>query len=121
MGEFVVASPGRPLPCPGQDLDDRLMPVHGLFHSEWLAQERFTFAEPTLVGCHRSVRFLVRSNFGGLNVIVGRYLLAILGGPNLRAPLSLQVSETATFLLSLQFPRQLDFTFKKLPGAIESC
>ena len=69
IGGIVVAGPGRSLPCPGQDLDDRPVPVHGLFHGKWLAQERFAFAEPTLVG--HTVRCALRwaRNFGRLNGI----------------------------------------------------
>jgi len=63
IGEFVVASAGRPLPCPGQDLDQGGVPLDRLFHRERLAQERLAFAEPTLVGDHRFVRSHVRSKF----------------------------------------------------------
>jgi hypothetical protein len=63
MSEFVVASPGRPLPCAGQDLDHCSVPVHRVFHGERLTEERLTFTEPTFVGDHRFVCLHVRSKF----------------------------------------------------------
>jgi hypothetical protein len=61
VGGFVFGSLGRSLRCAGQDFDDRGVSFHRLFDGERLTQERLAFAEPTLVGDHRSVRFLVRS------------------------------------------------------------
>ena len=40
VGDFIVASPGRPLGCPGQDFDQSGVPLYCLFHGERLAEER---------------------------------------------------------------------------------
>ncbi len=68
IGEFVVASAGRSLPCAGQHFDQGGVPLHRLLHRERAAEERRTFTEPTLVCGHCSVGFHVRSKLWTLGM-----------------------------------------------------